>query len=315
MKKAVILANLGAPTTLDEVQPFLKNLFSDPDIFHFPFGNLGQSFFSGLISKFRTPKSMKYYAAIGGGSPLHRNTVAQADKLQLLLEGEGAYTVFVAQRYWKPFIPDVARRVEKKGFDEIILLPLYPHYSTTTTLSIINEWNRYNLNLPEPRIITRFYENEEYNEACAGKIREKIALCETKPHILFSAHSIPVKRVENGDPYRDEIEKNMELIMEKIGKENYSYSLCYQSRLGPIKWLEPSIEEEIQSLVEKGITSVVVFPISFVSEHVETLFELDIQKKQIAANLGIVEYQRASTVGDDDQFINVLKNLVLEESR
>jgi len=313
MKRAVILANLGAPSNLDEVQPFLKNLFSDRDIFDFPFGKIGQSIFSSLISTFRAPKSKKYYGAIGGGSPLHENTVAQASKLQTVLE-ESEYKVFVAQRYWKPFISDIVRQVEADGFDQIILVPLYPHYSTTTTLSIINEWNKYSSNLPEPLVIDRFFEIDDYNEACAEKIREKISICDSEPHILFSAHSIPQKRVLDGDPYQQEIEKNMELIMDKVGKEKYSYSLCYQSRLGPIKWLTPSIEDEIQNLVQKGIESVVVFPISFVSEHVETLFELDIQKKQIAVDQGITEYHRANTVGDDDLFINVLKNLILEIS-
>lgn len=313
MKKAVILANLGAPSNLDEVQPFLKNLFSDRDIFKFPFGQVGQHIFSSLISKFRAPKSKTYYAAIGGGSPLHENTIAQAEKLQQLFN-ESEFKVFVAQRYWKPFISDIAKQIEAEGFEQVILAPLYPHYSTTTTLSIVNEWNKQNVNLPEPIIVERFFEVDNYNEACAEKIREKISQCVEKPHILFSAHSIPLKRVLDGDPYRDEIEKNMELIMDKIGPDSYSYSLCYQSRLGPIKWLTPSMEEELQSLAEKQITSVVVFPISFVSEHVETLFELDIQKKQIAIDLGILDYQRANTVGDDDLFISVLKNLILEVS-
>jgi len=314
MKRAVILANLGAPSRLEEVRPFLKNLFSDPDIFHFPFGKIGQYVFSSLIAKFRTPKSSKYYAAIGGGSPLHENTVKQAEKLQTLLNKEGDYSVFVAQRYWNPFIHEIIGELKDQNFEEIILLPLYPHYSTTSTLSIVKEWERTASDLPQPLVIQRFFERTNYNKVCAKKIREKIDLCEHKPHILFSAHSIPQKRVDEGDPYQEEIQQNMELIMDELGKDTYTYSLCYQSRVGPVKWLEPTVEDEVIRLVDNGITSVVLFPISFVSEHLETLYELDIQKKEAALASGIIEYIRADTVGDDDDFIDVLKDLVMEIS-
>lgn len=312
MRKAVILANLGAPSKLDEVRPFLKNLFADPDIFHFPFGKPGQAFFSSMIARFRAPKSRKFYAAIGGGSPLHANTVKQAERLKEALKDQGDYSVFVAQRYWKPYIREVADLLGNNKFDDIILIPLYPHYSTTTTLSIMNEWKRTVFGLPRPKIIERFYEIDGYNEACAEKIREQISLCREKPHILFSAHSIPQKRVDDGDPYENEITHNMELIMEKVGADEFSYSLCYQSRVGPVKWLEPTVEEEVERLVNECKYSIVVFPISFVSEHLETLWELDILKKEAALKKGIKEYQRASTVGTNEKFIQVLKELVLE---
>ncbi|MFQ6611115.1 MAG: ferrochelatase [Fidelibacterota bacterium] len=305
----IVLANLGAPSNLEEVRPFLKNLFSDPDIFHFPFGRPGQVFFSELISRIRTPKSRKYYQAIGGGSPLHENTTKQADKLQRILGPKDQYRVWVAQRYWNPFMCEIADELRKLNSQKIILLPLYPHYSTTTTLSIVNEWERSAADLPKTHVIERFYSEPLYLKSCADQIQKCLDKSDKKLHILFSAHSIPVERVNNGDPYESEITENMELIMDCLNRE-YTYSLCYQSKVGPVKWLEPSVEQEIDRLVSLGIERVVVFPISFVSEHLETLYELDIQKKDYALSHGIKEYQRARTVGDSDDFIQLLAKLI-----
>ncbi len=305
----IVLANLGAPSKLDEVQPFLKNLFNDADIFHFPFGKAGQSFFSSLISKVRAPKSRKYYQAIGGGSPLHANTIRQAEKLQTMLGSSGQYRVWVAQRYWHPFMQEISDRLRELNSSRIILIPLYPHYSTTTTLSIVNEWERVAGDLVTPSVIERFYSEPLYLDACAHQIRNCIDESGGKPHVLFSAHSIPVERVKSGDPYEKEITHNMELIMDSLNRE-YSYSLCYQSRVGPVKWLEPSVEQEIDRLVSLGIERVVVFPISFVSEHLETLYELDIQKRDYALSHGIKKYHRARTVEDSDDFIRLLVKLI-----
>lgn len=307
----VILANLGAPGTLDEVRPFLKNLFSDPDIFHFPFGSLGQSVFSSMLAGFRAPKSRKNYAAIGGGSPLHKNTLDQVEKLRAALGDSGEYKVIAAQRYWHPLIADVAKQLRRDNCRKIILIPLYPHYSTTSTLSIVKEWQSQAKGLPKPIVIERFYAEPDYIKACALRIVEKLPAFSEPPHILFSAHSIPVQRVKDGDPYDNEIRKNMEMIMDQLGR-NYSYSLAYQSKVGPVKWLEPTVEMEIDRLVGEGKKRLLVFPISFVSEHLETLYELDIQKKTYAMANGISQYERANTVQDDDNFINMLASLVRE---
>lgn len=311
MKHAVIVANLGAPSNLSEVRPFLKQLFADPDIFDFPFGKFGQAFFSSMIATFRAPKSKKYYAAIGGGSPLHENTVAQALKLEHRLNQHGDFTVFTAQRYWHPFIAEIAEEVRQGDFDSVILVPMYPHYSTTTTLSIVNEWKRHAHDLPEPIVIERFYAEPGYVKACAGQIRTTLSKFHKPPHILFSAHSIPVSRVEAGDPYEKEINANMELIMDEL-KRVYNYSLCYQSKVGPVKWLGPEIQDALTDLVQKKVTSVLVFPIAFVSEHVETLYELDIQTREFAREIGIQQYERANTVQDLNAFIAVLEKLILE---
>lgn len=311
MKHAVIVANLGAPSNLAEVRPFLKQLFADPDIFNFPFGKPGQAFFSSMIATFRAPKSKKYYTAIGGGSPLHENTVAQALKLEKMLREHGDFTVFTAQRYWHPFFGEIAAEVRKGNFDDIILVPMYPHFSTTTTLSIVNEWKRQAGDLPEPLVIERFYAEPGYVKACASQIRATLSKFHKPPHILFSAHSIPVSRVEAGDPYEKEINANMELIMDEL-KRVYNYSLCYQSKVGPVKWLGPEIQDALDGLVKKGVTSVLVFPIAFVSEHVETLYELDIQTREYAKTIGIQQFERANTVQDLNEFIEVLAKLIQE---
>jgi ferrochelatase len=309
----IILANLGAPSGPGEVRPFLKNLFCDPDIFQFPFGKPGQAFFSSLISILRAPKSRRFYHAIGGGSPLHKNTIKQAEKLKNILHSQGDFRIRIAQRYWNPFIAEVAEDIRRDGSEKIILLPLYPHYSTTTTLSIVNEWKRVAADLPEPQIIERFYTEPLYIDACVEQIRNTLTEFSVQPHILFSAHAIPVQRVVEGDPYEKEIIDNMELIMDQFDRD-YSYSLCYQSKVGYIKWLEPKVETEIDRLVAEGIGHILVFPISFVSEHLETLYELDIQKRDYALNHGIREYHRAATVQDSDLFIQTLSKIILEKT-
>lgn len=266
-----------------------------------------------MISLFRAPKSRRYYNTIGGGSPLHENSIKQAEKLKSMLGSKGNFRIRVAQRYWHPFISEIAEEVRQDGGEKIILLPMYPHYSTITTLSIVKEWERVALDLPEPLIIERFYPEPLYIDACVEQIQKTLKEFTTQPHILFSAHSIPIQRVVEGDPYEKEIIDNMELIMDQFDR-NYSYSLCYQSKVGPIKWLKPKVEAEIDRLVAEGISHILVFPISFVSEHLETLYELDIQKRDYAITHGIREYRRASTVQDSDLFIQTLAKVILEKT-
>jgi ferrochelatase len=309
-KYAVVIANLGAPSKLDDVRPFLKQLFRDPDIFHFPFGKMGQKVFSSLIVMLRAPRSKKYYEAIGG-SPLHTNTLAQAEKLQSFLDKQEGFTVFVAQRYWHPLVSEVVGKIQSGDFQKIILLPLYPQYSTTTTLSFLNEWNRCAHDLSAPIVIEHFYQIDGYLNAIVRQINETLKRFEESPHILFSAHGIPVKLIANGDPYETQIKECVEMVMDRMG-EAYHYSIGYQSKVGPVEWLSPSVESVLDSLVAQGIRHVLVYPISFVSENVETLYELDIQVKQYALEKGVHQYERARTVQDDDEFILSLKDLILE---
>ncbi len=312
-KQCIILANLGAPATQEEVYPFLRNLFADKDIFKFPFGKFGQTFFSWLIARLRAPKSQKYYQQIGGGSPLLKNTESQVKKLQKRLGCDSVFRVFHSQRYWHPLVDEVVTNIKTEEFSHLFVIPLYPHYSTTTTLSIINEWKKYAKSLPQMTFLKRFYQRDDYINCCIELIRKKISLFKKNPHILFSAHSIPEKRVLQGDPYKAEIEDHMQKIMQKF-KGEYTYSLCYQSKLGPVKWLEPDVETEIDRLISNGIETLLVFPISFVSENLETLYELDREKKEYALYKGIKQFERVDTVSDSDAFIEVLYSLVTEET-
>ena len=310
MKAAVVLVNLGGPDKLENVQPFLFNLFSDPDIFKLPFGEKGQELFAGLISKYRAPKSAILYKDIGGSSPLHPNTLDQASALQIKLREVDDFQVHVAQRYWHPLIPEVIEKLSYESFDKIVLLPLFPQYSNTTTLSVINEWVRHGEELIAPIIIQRFHQHPKYIKACQERIMEKVDQGSGKPHLLFSAHSIPKSRVRQGDPYQDEIEETVGLILEEF--HGYGHSLCYQSKVGPTKWLEPDIEDELKVLRKRGIKNLLVFPVAFVSEHLETLQELDIKYRKVAEDLGFNQYIRANTVQAHPLFIDCLKELVLE---
>ena len=268
MKTAVVLVNLGGPDRLENVQPFLFNLFSDPDIFKLPFGETGQEMFAGLISKYRTPKSVRLYEQIGGKSPLHPNTLDQAAALQKKLREIDDYQVHVAQRYWHPLIPEVIDKLSHESFDKIVLLPLFPQYSNTTTLSVINEWVRHGEKLIAPIIIQRFHQHPKYIEACKERIIEKLDQASGKRYLLFSAHSIPQSRIKQGDPYQVEIEETVELILEEF--HGYGHSLCYQSKVGPAKWLEPNIKDELKELRNRGIKNLLVCPVGFVSEHLES---------------------------------------------
>ncbi len=308
---AVIIANLGAPSNLDEVRPFLRNLFSDPDIFQFPCGKIGLSFFTWLISTLRSLKSKKYYTLAGGGSPLRELTAKQAEKLQKSLSKCGEFTVYSAQRYWHPFISEVTNIMNTQSFDKIILLPLYPQYSTTSTQSIFNEWNRHADGLVQPVFIRNFYDTPKYINLCANMIRFYLNQFDDYSHLLFTAHSIPVSRVAEGDTYEQEINDQMNKIMLDLD-ENISFSLCYQGKIGRAKWLGPVFESEVDRLVKKGIQKLVVYPLSFVTENLETLYELDIQKKKYAQDKGIQDYIRIPVQNDSDEFIAVLKDIVLE---
>jgi len=311
MKTAIVLANLGAPSKQEEVRPFLKQLFGDADIFRFPFGRLGQAFFSSMISKFRAPKSRKFYQAIGGGSPLAANTVAQADALRERFTDNEEIHIFTAQRYWHPFLAEVVEEIRNGAFEKIILLPLFPHYSTTTTLSIINEWKRHDSGLPEPILVENFYGEPEYNLACAEKISDALKDFKEPPHIIFSAHSIPQSRVAGGDPYVSQIRENLERIMKNL-PEDLTCSLAFQSKVGPVKWVGPPLEDELETLARTGRDQVIIYPISFVSEHVETLYELDVEFAEKASEMGFKRFVRASTVQTSEKFINVLEKLIRE---
>ncbi|WP_341817143.1 ferrochelatase [Wolbachia endosymbiont (group A) of Agelastica alni] len=312
MKKAVILFNLGGPNSLNAVRPFLFNLFYDRRIINLlnPFRFLLAKF----ISAKRENTAREIYEQIGGKSPILDNTKAQVNALELKLNEDRnhVYKVFICMRYWHPFADEVVKSVKQFDPDEVILLPLYPQYSTTTTLSSIENWQknakRYGLKC-NTKMIHRYYDNQDFIEAHANLIAKyyKLASKIGKPRVLFSAHSLPLSIIKKGDPYASQVERSVELIVEKLAINNLDWSICYQSKIGPVKWLEPSTESELLRAKADGVP-VVLSPISFVSEHSETLVELDIEYKTIIKD---GYYFRVPTLSTDPLFIKCLADLCI----
>jgi protoporphyrin/coproporphyrin ferrochelatase len=309
----VVLFQLGGPDTLDAIEPFLFNLFCDPDIIDFPFARIGRKSLAKLISSTRARKVQHHYSIIGGGSPIRRFTEEQAHALQLKLQDSGLDAhCFVAMRYWHPFTAEAIEQLRAAGCDEVVLLPLYPQYSRTTTGSSLNEWRRqFRENVPL-HCVHSFYRHELYLDALAEKIDGALARF-AKPErvqIVFSAHSVPVAVIEKGDPYQDQIEETVELAMQHGGWRNH-HRLCYQSKVGASRWLQPSLHRTLRNVAGEGAKEVCVVPISFVSDHVETLGEIDHEAREEAMRLGIQQFEMTEGLNDSPTFIAALADLVL----
>ncbi len=315
---AVVLFQLGGPDSLDAVEPFLYNLFSDPDIIDFPFARLARPTLARLISSRRAKKVCKHYASIGGKSPIRELTERQAKALERELRQTVNAHVFVAMRYWRPLTEEVAREVTAQNFREIVLLPLYPQYSKTTTGSSLNEWHR---RYP-PRggksapvkIIREFHSDPNYIAAVLERIEQGLTRFDSvnDVHFVFSAHGVPVSIIEAGDPYRAQVEATMKLVMERGGWPN-PFVLCYQSRVGPGRWLRPSLDETLHQLAAGGAKNLLVIPVSFVSDHVETLSEIDLEARGLAGRLGILRFEVMPALNDSPKFIQALARLVWRE--
>ena len=305
-KIAVILANLGGPDSLKSVRPFLFNLFYDRAIIDLP--NPLRFFVASLISITRAKKAKKIYAQIGGNSPLLINTIAQANDLKLVLN-EYQAVVLPMMRYWNPRAFEVVKELEVFDPDKVILIPLYPQFSTTTTQSVIEEWNKVACKWSDKTtILDNHYENDDFIKSHQELISPvlKRACDYGKPKILFSAHSLPQKVIDGGDPYQQQIEATATSIMRVFDMD---YVVCYQSKVGPLKWLEPSLEGELKKAAAEKYP-VVVVPISFVSDHSETLVELDIDYAEIAKNSGIPFYGRVPVLGCHPLYIKCLADSV-----
>ncbi|HKP80289.1 MAG TPA: ferrochelatase, partial [Phenylobacterium sp.] len=302
MKLAVVLFNLGGPDSLDAVQPFLFNLFRDPAIIQLP--AIARYPLAALISTTRNKSAQANYAIMGGGSPLLPETQAQAAALEALLRRQGHDArVFIAMRYWKPFADETARQVAAFAPDEIVLLPLYPQYSTTTTGSSLKDWRRAYRGPGRSRAICCYPTAHGLAEAHAAEIRKVWDAWrgpgrDRKPgdiRLLFSAHGLPQQVVDGGDPYQAQVEATAAAVA-ALSPEFTDWQICYQSRVGRLKWLEPSTSDALRQAAkdEKGV---IVCPIAFVSEHVETLVELDREYGELAEHLKIQPYLRARTPG------------------
>jgi ferrochelatase len=313
-KTGVVLFNLGGPDALSAVEPFLANLFNDRDIFKLPF----QKHLAKYIAKKRAPKIIKEYELIGGSSPIGRWTELQAEMLKKKLFEMGLTTdVHIAMRYWTPLTEKTAKKVEEAEYEKVVLLPLYPHYSVSTTGSSFNEWRRvYKGDESRLIYINDYYENEKYAAAINQRINEALQLfpkeVEKKVQLVFSAHGTPVSYVKKGDPYSRHIKKTVELVM-KLRNNSHGYSECYQSKVGPVKWLEPSTAQMIQKLSSEGKKHLLIIPVSFVSDHVETLFELDIEYRHVAEKAGIENYIVMKGLNGSQLFIDALAEIVIEK--
>ncbi|GAT75511.1 ferrochelatase [Ehrlichia ruminantium] len=309
---AVVLFNLGGPQSLSEVKSFLFNLFYDKNIINLP--NPLRFIIATLISHFRNKTATKIYQYLDGKSPILEATKTQATLLENVLNkhNNNQYKVFIFMRYSNPSVKETIKHVNEYNPNRIILLPLYPHYSLTTTFSAIQHWNKYtkteNLAIPTTTICS-YYHNEHYIKAQCKLITEKYheACVYGLPRILFSAHSLPLSIIQRGDPYLYQIEHSVYLIVKFLNIPSLDYKICYQSKVGPVKWLEPSTLSEINKAIQNN-TPIVLVPISFVSENSETLVELDIEyKSTVPENM----FFRVPTLSENEGYIKCLEEMCI----
>jgi ferrochelatase len=363
-KLAVVVFQLGGPDSLQAVEPFLYNLFSDADIIDFPFARLARPTLARLISSRRARHVREHYASIGGKSPIRELTELQARALEREIRDSRGLDarVFVAMRYWHPLAEEAVAQIARGNFHELILLPLYPQFSKTTTGSSLNEWQRQYAragkdSLPTS-VVNFFYGHPTYLDAVVEKVNEGLTrfagvgepsgLPSVEPsaatedghqaravarvydrrlpvrrsqsgatddvHRVFSAHGVPVRVIEAGDPYQQQIEETVRLVMERGGWRN-PHVLCYQSRVRPGKWLEPTLSETLRGLAVRDVSRVLVIPISFVTDHVETLAEIDIEARALARHLGVAQFELMPALNDSPTFIRALADLVLAQVR
>ncbi len=314
----ILLLNLGGPDSLKAVKPFLYNLFSDREIIR-----LGPSFLqrpiAWLISSLRSSKTEHMYKTIGGKSPIRDITEAQAKALEKSLNSSHDFKIYIGMLYWHPFIADTVDKVLDEGIKRLIVLTLYPHYSKATTGSAITEFKRVirgrDINV---QYIEQWYDFPPYIDSLAELVYRGISEFDINDiHLLFSAHSLPETFIKEGDPYVDHVKATIKEIMRRFSRDPYNISglhwhLAFQSKSGPVKWLQPATDETIIKLAKTGVKNVFVVPISFVSDHIETLYEIDILYKELAAEHGVT-LKRCHSLNTSEKFIAALKELVLSK--
>jgi ferrochelatase len=316
MKKAVILFNLGGPDKLENVEPFLFNLFNDPAILNLP--SFLRYPLAKLISNRRAPVAKKIYAQLGGSSPILKLTKEQSYALEIKLnqtQEEDEYKCFIIMRCWNPRAKDVIKDVQLYAPDEVVLMPLYPQYSAATSGSSIKEWkdvckkNNYRV---KTSTICCYPTDHNFINAHTKEIIKKIKGLKNFK-LIFSAHGLPEKNIKKGDPYQWQVEQSVKKIVESLNDESLDWILSYQSRVGPLKWIGPSTETTIinNSKLDKHI---VLVPIAFVSEHSETLVELDIEYKEIADANGCKNYTRVPALGINQDFIKAMSELIIKKN-
>ena len=306
-KEAIVLLNMGGPNNLEEVELFLKNMFADKNILTMK-SNLLRKFIGGMIVFNRTEQAQEVYRELGGKSPIVGHTKNLVAKLQKRV-GDDVVVDF-AMRYTPPFACEVVERLNKEDLDAIYLIPMYPQYSTTTTKSSLEDFEEcYHKSGGDALIkeVKHYFENENYNKAIIKSIQERMNTDEYKDFdIIFSAHGLPQKIVDAGDVYEKHIQKHIKILqnmMEQEGMDFHKVHLAYQSKVGPMKWLEPSLEEKLKTVRNKGV---VIFPIAFTIDNSETDFELDVEYREIAQELGFEDYRVCRCPNDSDEFVEAL---------
>jgi ferrochelatase len=312
-KIGVLLLNMGGPEKQENVLPFLYNLFSDRQIIRLGPALL-QKPLAALIARRRAPKSRENYQKIGGGSPISAITARQAEAVEHALAADGNFLVRPCMRYWHPFAAAALMEMSAAEVTELIALPLYPHYCQATSDSSFHDLREHNrklgLNLPL-REIRSWPIEPDYIASLTARVQEGLAQFGNETvQVVYSAHSLPKKFIDEGDPYVDEICQTIAALEQQTGKQG---RLCFQSRSGPVQWLEPSTEDTLIQLAVEGCKNILMVPIAFVSDHIETLYEIDMLYKGRAKELGM-RLESTRGLNDDPQFINALRNLVLRET-
>ena len=321
MKIAVVLFNLGGPDSKESIEPFLMNFFTDPNIIRVP--NPLRWFIARMIAKRRSKREAgASYHELGDKSPLLENSLAQTAALEKELNAApngNAYKTFICMRYWHPMAPEVAQAVKDWQPDHIVLLPLYPQFSTTTTRSSFQQWesacDEIDLLVPTAPICC-YPSNAGFITASADNVKavyEKAAAqFGMKPRVLFSAHGVPEDIITDGDPYQWQVRQTAADIAEATGLHNLDWQICYQSRVGPKKWIGPSTEEALQKAADEKVP-VIVLPHAFTQEHVETLVEIEIEYRHVAEKIGVPGFMRVPVVGTHEAFIKGLADIVRNE--
>jgi ferrochelatase len=303
--KALVLLNMGAARNKDELKTFLLNMFNDENILSIKNTTL-RSMLASFIVMLRHDKAWENYEQIGGSSPLHELTEQLIKKLQIALP---QYYITTAMRYTSQFAQTAIAKIKENNIKDVVLLPLYPQYSTTTTKSSIDDFMQKAGDAFNIKIIEPFYKNRFYNQAIINNIKKASNDVQNR-HLIFSAHGLPQKVINKGDVYQQHIEQNVKILSDMLQEQNINFasiSLAYQSKVGPMKWLEPSLDTKLQEYKGKDV---LIYPISFIIDNSETVFELDIEYKEIAQHLGVGDYKVVKCLNDDDMFIEAIKDII-----
>jgi ferrochelatase len=316
-KTAVVLFQLGGPDSLEAIEPFLYNLFMDPDIIDFPGAFFARKPLAKFISSRRSMKVAENYKQIGGKSPILDLTQRQASALESVLRLQNINArVFIAMRYWHPMIDEVVQKIKADGFEQVILLPLYPQFSQATTLSSMNEWKHQTKKhgcVTPIKLVCCYPTQPLFVEALMENINSAVGrfhkIASTDIDLIFSAHGVPLSYIKRGDPYQLQIEETVRCIVER-GKWNSPSTLCYQSKVGPMKWLKPSLMEKVEHLAGKDRKHLLVIPVAFVTDHIETLHEINIDVRRHAMAHGVQQFELMPALNDHPKFIQCLAELV-----